>query len=401
MPTFNYKAKDRSGNTVTGAIEAPDEHGAAAMIREMGHLPMDIRPARGSSSSASDEAGSLFTRHLIYPLWTGINIKMLALFYRQMATLLSSGMTLSEALGSVGNRSGGVLRRIILEAQDKVRAGGTLSSVFARYPRIFSNLQISLLRAGETGGMIETMLDRIASYLEYEIKVRQLIAKALFYPILVFVFIMLITSALPYLPSLLKEPNGVQIVLRGTWSTLRYWVFGGLAAVVTLKLVFQFELPRLMWDAVKLAVPVVGGTARRIAMSRFSRAMAVLYAAGLPAGEAIRVAADACANIYLSRKLKYAAPSVEAGKGLTESLAKTKAVMPMVMDMLATGEKTGNMDAVLQKVADYMDDEADATIHKLGIAVFVLAILIAAVIVLMILVKFYSEYASGMLETVE
>lgn len=393
MPTFSYKAKDNAGNTVTGAVEADSEHAAAALVREAGHLPMDIRLIRGARmpKQASVEEGSLLVRRLIYPIWTGVNIKALALFYRQLATMLGSGMSLSEALNSIGNRTGGKLGRIVLQARDVVHQGGTLSSVLARHPRIFSRLQVSMVRAGESGGLMESMVDRVASYLEYEIKVRQLIAKALFYPILVFIFIILITSALPYLPHIMEQ-DGARIVAFGMWSTLRYWLFVGLIVVVTLKLLFQFETPRLMWDALKIAPPVVGAIGRKIAMSRFCRALAVLYAAGMPISEAIRVAADACANVYVGRGIAYAAPAVEAGQGLTDSLAKTHAVMPMVLDMLSTGEKTGNMDAVLQKVADYMDDEADTTIHKLGIAVFVLAILVAGAVVLSIVVHFYSGY---------
>lgn len=388
MPTYAYKAKSRCGETVTGSVEADSENHAAGKIREMGALPMDIRQIGAGAEVSNGPAGSAFARYLVYPIWTGVNIRALLFFFRQMATLLAAGMSLSEALGSVSTRQRGRLGRIIREMRDAVVHGGRLSEVMARYPRVFSPLQLSLVQVGESGGLIEQMMDRIASYLEYEISVRRMISKVMFYPILILLAIVFI----PHLPALVLGSG--KAFLHEIWAADRKLFWFMVIAVIAAKLLFQFGPVRLVWDVVKVVPPVIGTVARKIAMSRFSKALAILYSAGLPIAQAVSVAADACANLYISRSIKSAVPAIQAGEGLTASLARTGCILPMVMDMLATGEKTGSMDAVLNKVATYMDEEADATIHKLGIALFVLMILVAGGIVLYMLVGSYSEYAN-------
>lgn len=390
MPTYTYKAKDRAGNTVTGTISAADERAAANSIRELGHLPMDIRAGREERvRHQSKEAGSAFARYLIYPLWTGINIKMLALFYRQLATLLGSGMAMSEALRSIQNRTPGRLRILVGEMRDQTARGGPLSETLSRYPKVFSKLQISLVRAGESGGLLEQMIDRIAAYLEYELGVRKLIMKAVTYPIVTLVFALLAYICVPHLQVAVKDGMGPFLVLVG--PQLRAWAFVCIALVVVGKLIFQFDGMRLVWDFLKVQVPIVGASARKIALSRFSRALAVLYAAGVSLPESVNVAADACANLYIGRGIKYAIPGIQAGQGLTESLTRTRAISPMVLDMLAVGERAGSTDAALQKVSEYMDEELDASIHKIGIALFVVMMLTAGIVVGYIVIDFWQK----------
>lgn len=382
---FSYKAKDKAGNTVTGSIDAVDERAAAAQVREMGYLPMDIRPVRSAPAARkTSEAGSILARYLIYPFWTGVNIRSLAAFFRQMSTLLGAGMSMSEALRSAGSRTRGRLGCIIAEANDAVMRGELLSSAFGHHPRVFNNMILSLLRAGETGGLLVQMIDNIASYLEYELSVRRQISKAMFYPGLIFFFIIV----MPHVPTLIL--NGEYAFLVSLWSSLKIWLPWFIVMIIVMKFLFQFESIRLIWDLVKITPPVIGTTARKIAMSRFSRALALLYSAGLTVSEAVRVASDACANVYIGRKIQYAIPALNAGQGIVESLEKTGAVMPMVLDMLVMGEKTGNLGSILQKTADYMDEEVDATIHKLSIVLFVLSILIAGIIVGAMVIQFYA-----------
>lgn len=391
MPIYDYKAKDRLGNTVNGTVEAADESAAAGMVRELGHLPMEIRPMRTTRErEPSVEAGSAFARYLIYPLWTGVNIKMLALFYRQLATLLGSGMTLSEALRSVKNRTRGRLGIILDEMQENASRGDPLSGTMARYPKIFCRLQISLVRAGESGGMMEEMVYRIAAYLEYELGVRKLIMKVVAYPIITLVFALLAYICVPHLEVAVKEGMGPFFTL--IWPQLRMCLLGMVFFIVALKLLFQFEGVRLIWDWFKVQIPPVGGNARKVAMSRFSRALALLYTAGLPLAQSVDIASEACANIYIGKAIKFAIPAIQSGMSLTESLTRTHAVSPMVLDMLSVGERAGSTDAALQKVADYMDDELDASIHKIGIALGVLMLLVAGLAVGYIVIDFWGKF---------
>lgn len=392
MPSFDYKAKNRMGETIVGVVDAIDERSAAGAVREMGLLPMDVRPAKGARvpKAQTVEAGNAVERYLISPLWTGVNIKALAVFYRQMHTLLGSGMSLSEALGSIGRRQRGRLGVIVHEMQDNIMSGGLLSNTMRRYPKVFSRLQISLIRAGESGGLLEPMIDRIASYLEYELKIRALVAKATIHPTITFILAVMVFLFLPHAEILVNKGFGPFWSIVGPQLAMCFFAVLGL--IVIAKLVFQFDFARTVWDSMKLYVPGAGGTARKIAMSRFSRAMAVLYAAGISITESVDIASDACANLYLGGRMKYAIPSLQSGQGITESLARTDAVSPMVLDMLAVGEKSGSQDAVLQKVSDYMDDEVDASMHKLSIALFVVMLLAAGVLVGYVVIEFWQKF---------
>lgn len=396
MSNYTYKAKDKAGNTVTGSMEADCEKTVAGRIREQGQFPIEIRPVGAVRTvSTSVPTVSPVDRYLIAPFWTGVNIRHLALFYRQLATMLHAGMSLTEALRSIGNRTKGRLGVIIQEAITNLDNGKQFSDTLARYPHIFGKLQVSLIRAGETGGLLESMVDRIAAYLEYELNVRRMIAKMTNYPMLIFIFIILVTVCLPYLPLLVSA--GFIAFFKAIAPGLRNWILGMVVVYLVLKFIFQFNAMKLAWDAFKITPFVIGTAARKIAMSRFSRALAVLYSAGVPIGESVRTAADACGNIYLGNRIKTAIPKINEGVGLTESLIRTGAILPMVADMLVVGEKTGDTDSALQKVSDYMDSEVDVTIHKTGNALFVLMILVAGVIVGFIVLSFYKNYFSGLL----
>lgn len=391
MPKFAYKAKDSDGNTVTGELEANNERDAAILIREKGHWPIEIRRATGAGAPTPHRFWSRLGYYVIEPIWTGVNIAQLALFYRQLATMLGSGMSLTEALNSIGRRTRGRLGRIVREAAVRAQGGCPLSETLARYPRIFTSFQLSLLKAGETGGLLERMVDRIATYLEWELTIRRRIAAATFYPKLLAVCILVI----PLFPTLVLR--GPASFLLAVYSNIRSVVLGLVGFIIAIKLVFQFESTRLVWDFVKLQFPVLGWSAHKIAMARFSRAMSALYAAGVSIAECVSIAADASGNVYLARRLKGTIGRLHAGESLTTSLSASRALSPIVLDMLATGEKTGATDVVLDKVADYMEEEVDATLQKVGPVLLVVGVLIAGFVVGMMVVNFYSGYFSNLL----
>jgi type II secretory pathway component PulF len=394
MPTFYYKVKDSRGNTRTGTMEANDERQAAAMIREAGGFPMEIRLAKSTESSNTETNPKQrlpIRTYLLDPIWSGVNIRTLAFFYTQLQTLLNAGMSLSEALNSIGNRTHGRLKAIIRESVTHVQRGGHFSEVMIRYPRIFNRMQLSLFRAGEAGGLLEQMTARIADYLNHELEIRRMLAKIMFYPYAIFFFIVVT----PHVPALFL--SGGNAFFTSLWISLQTWLPIALIAIIALKYLFLSEYVRLMWDYVKIQPPVMGTMARKVAMSRFCRAFSSLYSAGMPIAESLTISADACANIAIGRRIKRAVRYVQSGDKLTDALRRTGAMTPIVMDMLDTGEKTGDMDVVLNKSADYMDNEVDLTIHKAGVLLFVVVLLIAAFIILQMVVKFYSGYFGNIL----
>ena len=388
MATYSYRVKDRAGNTRTGTLEAKDERHAASMIREAGGYPMDIRLVHEINISSDALASSAFARYIIHPIWTGISIKALLFFYRQLATMLGAGMSLSEALRSVSERARGPIGRIVRQMHSRVQTGGRLSDEMIKHPRVFAPLQVSLIRAGEQSGLLEQMANKIASHLEFEIGLRRKITTAILYPMLILLFIAV-------------EPAIIVLVLDGFQACLKvlygeFKMFGVplIIMIIAFKLLFQFSAVRFMWDLVKIQPPILGTVARKIAMARFSSVLALLYSSGVPIAQAVSISADACANIAIGHSLKQTIPAINNGESLTDSLGKTKMLLPAVVDMLYVGEKSGSYDLTLNKVADYMEDEANTTLKKLPVMLFVIMMIIAGIIAGMQIIGGYSGYVN-------
>lgn len=391
MPVFTYRAKDRSGKLINGTVDAADTHSAASVVREMGYWPLDItlsvQPA--ATETTSPERGG---RGI--PIWSGAPIRAQALFFRQLATMLQAGMAIGEALDNVARQRGmGRLQGFALRAAEHIRAGGMLSQILAQYSGLFSKMQIGLVRAGETGGMLDSMIERIATYLEREMALRHKFSRSTFYPKILLVFILVVPIFVPEAKRIIDGGAPVVIaILRAKVLPIALWVA---AIYILLKLVLTLPGARLVWDTFKLAVPVVGGVTNKLAMSRFSMTLSVMYSAGVPLAQAVELSADAMGNEVLRRAVLHTAPQIRAGGHLSEALGRTRRIPEMVLGMISTGERTGSLNQVLDKVSEYYDNEAETTIEKLGYVLFVLLILAAGIAVAFIVIGFYTKYASG------
>lgn len=390
MPTYFYRAKDKSGGTVDGTLDAPDTRAAVGMVREMGYWPLDVRE---EGKKAVPKGCESTDRR--FPLLTGVSIRSLALFFRQLATMLQAGMSLSEGLDSLGRQRGlGRLPVIALRAADQVRTGGLFSDVLANHPHIFSRLQVGLIRAGETGGMLDSMVDRVASYLERELALRHKFSRVTFYPKIIVVFIV---AAVLFIPHVAAIMNGgwqiiAQIILRDAFP-VALWLVAMYAAI---RLLLTVQPIRYVWDMVKLSFPVLGSTARKLAMSRFSTGLSVMYSAGIPLSQAVELSSDALGNEVLHRAVLRAVPQLRAGGQLSEAFRQTGGLPEMVIGMIGTGERTGSMDQVLDKVSEYYDSEAETTLEKFGYVLFAMLILGAGVVVAIIVARFYLGYFGGL-----
>lgn len=394
MPVFTYRAKDGSGNTVDGRLDADDLRAATDKVRELGYWPLDIRT---DGPAAAPQAGKK-TKGSVNPLWTGVSTRSQAIFFRQLATMLTSGMYLSEALDNLGQQRGiGRLAAIARQGADHVRDGGMFSEVMAAYPRIFSRVQMGLIETGERGGLLDKMVGKIADYTERDQKLRQKFARITFYPKLIVVFVVLVVTFLPYVPLIVN--SGLPVVMTITRSHLVPIVLELFAAWIIIKLLLTLPPIRCAWDASKLHFPVLGGVTHKLAMSRFASTLSVLYAAGLPIGQGVDLSIDSLGNACLSRKIRYAVPELRAGGQLSEALRRAGGVPDMVLGMIATGERTGSIDSVLEKVSEYYTEESETSIEKLGYLLFVLLIIICAGVVGTIVVRFYMGYFNGILNS--
>lgn len=388
MPVYRYTAKNAQGGTVTGLVEAEDTRRAAGIVREMGLLLLDVRPERTTNA---EQAGQVVMQRVVYPVYSGVSVKDLAIFYRQLATAVRAGIPIHRALLSVAENTGKPrLRRIVQAVVNDLMQGKSLSRAMSRHPHVFDELQLALIQAGEEGGLLEQMLERLADYLERDYKLRLKIRAGTFYPKV----LLLAGIFIPKVP-ILVVGGGLIPYLRETVGWAGPILLAVLVVVAIVRLLLQIEPLREAYDSLKLVIPGIGGLVRQLAMARFSRALAAMYAAGVPLPRAIAVSALAADNAYLTKRLRRAITDIEHGQPVSEAFRRTGVMPPLVLDMLRTGESTGNVDAMMDKVAEYYEQETDV---KSGQAVVVLSVgvyLLIALWIASMVIGFWQGYAGG------
>ncbi len=284
MPVYRYTAKNQQGGTVTGLVEAEDTRRAAGIVREMGLLLLDVRPER---TAQAQQAKQLVMQKVVYPVYSGVSVRDLAIFYRQLATAVRAGIPIHRALLSVAENTGKPrLRRVVQAVVNDLLQGKSLSRAMSRHPHVFDELQLALIQAGEEGGLLENMLERLADYLERDYKLRLKIRAGTFYPKVLLVAGIFI----PKVP-ILVVGGGLIPYLRETVGWAGPILLAVLAVVAAVRILLQIEPLREAYDSLKLMIPGIGGLVRQLAMARFSRAMAALYAAGVPLPRAIAISA--------------------------------------------------------------------------------------------------------------
>jgi type II secretory pathway component PulF len=403
MPTFSYHAKDHEGRQISGLIEAVNPSLAAASLREQGLFPSKIELAPPGTTydhtlpptPNPQRPLSLDQPNRIEaaPFAVSVPLQELAMFYRQFATLLRSGVPLIQALNALEQQTRHTrLKQILRECQATISNGAPLSQVMANYPAVFTTMQVELIRAGETGGMLETMCNRLADYLEREIEIRRKLSRESLYPKIV-----LSLAGIVYL---IVKWTRAGMGATGNALVLEKVKF---AAIVAVTLAFLWWLARFLnqfpafgaaWDNVKMFIPGVGGVSRRYATARFCRALAALFAGGVNIVRAVEIAGRACGNRAIAQAMLDGVPLLMSGKGIAAVLEQSGVLSPIAVQMARTGESTGSLDEMLNRVADFLESEADMKAHRLATVMGVLAILVAAVIVLMIAIQAYTGMAN-------
>lgn len=385
MPSFFYKAKDPSGKVVEGRLDAADSRSAAGKIRDMGCWPIDVRQ-EGYAPRVSAPSEPLF----IPPFKFGASRRSLALFFRQLSTMLQAGMSVSEALDSLSHAKGiGKLSTFSRIAVGHVRSGGLFSDAVSARPDIFDPMHMSMIRAGEVGGMFDSMVTRLADYLDAEIETRRRFSQITFYPKILLFFVSLGFIFLPYIQGIVMGSTSVSSVVIRVAPTL--------VLIMVIYLVIRTLLGirpiRAIWDGVKICIPVLGTASRKLSMSRFSTCMSVMYSAGMPLPQSVELSAGSMGNEVLRRAVLRAVPEIRAGGQITSAFHRVGGIPDLVMSMFATGERTGSLDMTLDKVAEYYDAEARVTMEKTAILLFVLLIIAAGVAVAFVVGGAWMGYA--------
>ena len=364
--TFNYKVRDRSGNLVTGSLVADSEGLVLQRLREMGYTPLDVNKVKKGLSSI--EIGG-----------RKVKLKQLAIFSRQFATMVNSGLPILRGLSILSEQTESKeLSRVLVAARLDVEQGSSLSQSLQKHPKVFDDLYVSMIRSGETGGSLDDTLLRIAGLLEREVRLRGKIKSAMTYPIAVVGLVLLIMAAMllfvvpqfktiySQIGSTLPLPTrvllGASNVLKGYWYV---FIAGGFGFRFLLKRYRQTDNGRDLVDAAKLRAPVFGSLFHKTYLSRFSSTLAMLLHSGVPILGALDIVSDTVNNRVLSRAVVDVQNSVREGESIAKPLSKHSVFPPMVVQMIAVGEETGQVDVMLEKVAQFYDQEVEASVDAL------------------------------------
>jgi len=370
MPTmYGYKVRDREGKLLGGSLEAESEEAVIGRLRQLGYTPLSIEAEKGAGLKTE----------LRLPGTGRVKLKDLAIFSRQFATMINSGLSLLRALTILGEQTANRrLGEVVGQVRAEVETGSSLSAAMAKHPKIFNRLYVSMVRAGEIGGFLDEVLVKVAETFEKEVALRGKIRSAMTYPVVVFVMVILIVSAMlifivPTFKNLYSSLGGElplpTRMLVGVSDGLRRYFL--LVLLVMAGLAFAYKrwratpAGRYRLDQFKLKVKVFGPLFHKSALSRFARTLATLIRSGVPILQALEIVAETVNNGVISRAIRDVQDSVREGESLATPLAKHPTFPAMVVQMMAVGEETGALDTMLTKVADFYDQEVEAAVASL------------------------------------
>jgi len=367
--SFRYTVRDQAGKTREGTLDAGDSRAVAAKLREMGYAPVSIEKVEQSKMKQDIKIPGFGPK---------VKLKDLTVFSRQFATMINSGLSLVRALNILAEQSENPeLARIIGEIRAAVEEGRALSVAMAEH-EVFPKLYIAMVRAGETAGMLDLVLNRVANTLESDLKLRRKIKSAMTYPAVVLILAILLTTIMLIfivptfvgmfeslggeLPLPTKVLLGLSAIVRGFWWLL---LLMPIALVRLARWGRKQPKIRFQLDRVKLKVPVFGNLFHKVALSRFARNLGSLLKAGVPILSALEITADTVSNGVIGNAVNDVKASVKEGESVAAPLSSHDVFPPMVVQMIAVGEETGAMDAMLEKISDFYDNEVEALAESL------------------------------------
>jgi len=384
MITFSYQARDAAGKIVSGVQDAINEDNAIASLMGRGLMVLSLQKKAEASRKRKSE-GKVKETDIV-------------LFTRQLATMIEAGISLVQALTALYEQCDPKrqknLRNVISDITMRVQGGDTFNESIAKHPRIFDRLFVSMVKAGETGGLLAEILDRLAGFLEASARLRKKIKSAMTYPVIVLCIAMAITTFLivrvvPIFGEIFKDfgaqlPAPTQFLInlsefvRGNWYFLAIGIGG---AIFGLRAFLRSRKGKIFSDRWKLKLPVFGPLVHKICMSRFSRTFAQLIRSGVPILEVLDIVGGSAGNHVIETSLASVSGDVEKGDNLSVALAKRKIFPPMLLRMVAAGEATGKIDTMLEKMADFWDEEVEAMLDALTSLIEPMLIVFLGVIV--------------------
>jgi len=392
MATFKYSARDSSGRVVAGAIEAETEVMVIGKLQEMGFYV----------TSLEKEAAKVDLRRGLQRL-RRVGLRELTVFARQFATMVNAGLTMVRTLSILEQQTESAkLRQLVGEVRKDVEEGMTLSDAFGKHPETFSALLINMVRAGEVGGVLDDVLNRIAVFFEKDLSLRQKMRAAVTYPAAIFIFAIGVTMFLVFfiLPQFIGFFEGLDLVLplptrvliTFTRVVTGYWyiIFGLMGLMLyALRMYVRTPSGRLGFDKFKLRVPIFGPLMRKVTISRFTRTLGTLITSGVPIMQALEVVAKAVENKVVAGAIENVRSSIREGESIALPMQASGLFPPMVVQMTSVGEETGTLDSMLTKVADFYDAEVETTLAQLTSIIEPLLIVFLGFVVGFIVLSFY------------
>jgi type IV pilus assembly protein PilC len=365
---FEYEVRDKRGKLVKGKLDAPNETALVQKLRGMGYAPLKVK-----------ETNSGLSMEIKLPGSDKVELKDLAIMSRQFATMIDSGLSLMRALSILAEQTESVgLAKVLGEVRTDVEGGAALSSSMAKHPRVFPPLMVNMCRAGEVGGFLDKVLLQIAENMEAEVKLRAKIKSAMTYPVVVFIIaiIAVVGMLLFIVPVFTKMFSSLGGELPAPTKALVFMstamkIIAPVAVVAAIPLLAGWrrirdeERVRQFVDPLKLKVPIFGDLFRKVAIARFSRNLGTMLHSGVPILRSLEIVGEAAGNVVIRDASRSVEESVRRGESLAGPLAEHKVFPAMVVQMLAVGEDTGAMDTMLNKIADFYDQEVEATTEAL------------------------------------
>ncbi|WP_243174895.1 type II secretion system F family protein [Desulfofundulus sp. TPOSR] len=404
LPVYAYRARDLTGKVVSGRLEASGPREAARILQGQRLIPVQIRAVRG---------GVNLTMRL--PSFRrGVRLRELALFCRQLSTLVSAGVPLVGAMRILELQvEGRVLKEVVRGVTARLEQGHSLAESFGAYPSVFPEIFISMVEAGEVGGVLDEVLESLAGHFEREHEVREKVKSALTYPTMVLGFaVVILTFVLTFvLPPIINTiqnlgvplPLPTRVVMGASRLVGRYWY---ILPLFPLAAAFGFQRLRAsprgreMWDRLVLKMPVFGPVLKKIIIARFARTLAAMLKGGVPIIQALEVVKKTAGNQVVAAGVARAQESVREGQGLAGPLEESGIFPPLVIRMIAVGEETGSLDALLVRIGAFYDQEVNITVGRLSSVLEPVLIVflggIVGFIVLSVLLPMFTSMMQGL-----
>lgn len=383
MPIYDYKAYDQKGKSRRGIIEADNEHGARAKLRAAGKYPVELKENLSQTAAG---------RHLLASSFNLERVKSaeIHIFTRQLATLLGAGIPLINALSSLLEQTTNpALKKVLAQIKDAVNEGNTLTTALARHPKLFSNIYINMVRAGEASGSLDIVLEKLADFGEKQQTLQSRLKAALVYPVFMAVIgsailFILITYIVPNITKVFADmertlplPTRILIslsdFLRGYWWLVLLIL---VAAFYSLRFFVRSARGRQLWDLFKLKMPIIGNVNQKIILARFGSTLASLLGSSVPLVTSMQIVQSIVNNALIAEVIEEAIEQIRKGKSMAKALGASPWFPPIFVQMISVGEQSGNLEPMLVKVSDAYEREVDMAI--MGMTSLIEPIMIAA-----------------------